>query len=171
MRNMVDAYAMAVASWAQNLSVNGLSRTLRALDAMREGTYGRRELARDFYAYVRDLADFRAHAALGMMPVASLDISSWDGNAPSNFVQIPGGSFASLALTPVANAVTNTVLTGLKLKANGGENSVRVEFVAATAGPKPSGQDTHGLFQGGIYHAGTHELIALVVVRTHLPDA
>src|SRR5262245_9336688 len=172
MKNLLDEYARAVGSWVANISTNGLARTVTAIDDMRQGQYGTERFTTDVYEYWRDIVDFRAQAALGILPIASLDISSWAGNAVSNFVQVPAGSFALgvLQLTPVANPQTTTALTGLSLAANGGENSVRVQFVSASAGAQPTGADKNGLFQGGIFRTDAGgELIALVYARTHLP--
>lgn len=171
MRNLVEAYATAVGSWIGNLSKNNLNRTVTALDGLQKGTYGTAELGKDFYAFLRDLADFRAQAALGMIPVASLDISSTSASAFSNFVQVPAGSAGTLALTDVVNPVTHTALQHLFARANGGENAVRIEFDP----PPPAGSyvlgspDKKALFQGALYHPGSNELIALIVARTHVP--
>jgi len=176
MRNMLEAYAKAVGSWAQLVSNNALDRTVGALQLMKDRNYKTEDLMHDMYEYWRDLASFRAQATLGMIPAASLDISAWAGSAASNFVQIPLGApanpLAHLGLTRVVNPETNTVLAGLELDANNGENAVRVRWVSANAGGEPDAAgDRNGLFQGGISwaHPDGHEVIAMVYVRTHLP--
>lgn len=170
MRNMIDAYAKAVTTWAATLSTNAVDRTVSALDMMRQGNYSTEELMQDLYEYWRDLADFRAQATLGWIPSASLTLSAWAGTEVSNFVQIPVVPLADLALTPVVNAATNTQLVGLELDTNNGENFARVRWVAANAGGAPGGPaDRRGLFQGAIYRVSNNELIAPVYARTQLP--
>lgn len=170
MRNVIDAYAKAVGSWAQNVSFNALTRTVNALDLMRQGQYDTQHLTKDTYEYLRDLADFRAQASLGLIPTASLNISTWNGSSASNFVQIPAASLALLYLTPVVNAETTTRLLGLELDGNQGENAARVLWVSANAGAAlTAAADKNGLFQGAIYRSDNGELIATVSVITRLP--
>lgn len=174
MKNLLDEYAKAVGTWMTNISTNGLSRTVSAIDLMRERQYTTEEFTRDVYEFWRDVVDFRAQAALGILPIASLNISSWAANSASNFVQVPAGSFQAnrLVLTPVVNPQTTTVLPGLELAANGGENAVRVQFIFKNAGDPPSNdKDKNGLFHGGLVRLGEDggaELIALVYARTQL---
>jgi hypothetical protein len=167
MRNLLDEYAKAVGGWVQNVSTNALGRSVIALDEMRQGTYDTKRFTADVYNYWRDLADFRAPATLGWIPTAHLDISGWGGSRRSNFVQTPFN--VPLQLSPVVNPETSTVLQGLSLDGNNGDNSHQVAWVAAMAGPAPGGPDKNGLFQGGIFRTDTGELIATVHVLTHLP--
>ena len=173
MKNLLDEYARAVGTWVNKLSTNGLARSVTALDDMRQGKYGAERFTKDVYEYWRDVADFRAQAALGILPIATLDISSFAGNSASNFVQVPAGSFAAgeLKLTPIVNPQTATDLPGLELDGNDGENAVRVLYVGANVSTPPGNpKDKSALFQGGIFRAdNTGELIALVYARTHVP--
>ena len=169
MRNLIDAYARAVGAWASNVSGNALTRTTNALGKMSQGQYGTPEFTKDIYEYWRDLVDFRAQAALGIIPTAFLDIPAWVGFQVSNFVQAPAGQ--ALVLTPVVNPETNTVLKGLELDPDNDDNSTRVKWVSANAGPAPGpgSRDKQGLFQGAICRSDNGELIATIHVRTRLP--
>ena len=167
MKNLIDAYARAVGTWVQMVSGNALNRSVNALDLMKNKQYGSEEFMNDVYEYLRDVADFGAYRELGLTPMASLDIGAWAGARSSNFVHVPVS--APLSLTPVVNPQTNTVLQGLALNANNGENAVRVQWTSATAGTAPTGADKNALFQGAIFRTDNGTLIATVAVLTHLP--
>ena len=90
MKNLFDDYAKAVSTWAAHTSTNAIARSVTALDKMRKGEYTTELFTQQVYEYWRDLLDFRAQAAVGAIPSASLVISSWTaGGEPSNFVQVP----------------------------------------------------------------------------------
>lgn len=179
MRNLFDAYASAVQAWTASVATAAITRSANALKLMQEGGYTTQLMMKDVFEYWEDLWDFRAPAAVGVFPSASLTITSWSmgASSSSNFVQAPTGSLTTFALTPVVNPATGTVLEGLSLERAGGTNSLRVLWAVANGNPpeptNPADRNG-GLFQGAIYwrtpeEVVPDELIAPVYVQVVLP--